>query len=217
MIGTIVFIIIQTLILIGINAELSLKINQQKNEINIDEIEKIIIQEKIIKEAVDSYCRKEINNCFQELKDNNIKNISIEEIKGYMPNISIEKINENFYNNIAIDYQTKKIILTHEINNINNRAKYLNHYKNKKETINCINNETKPCESNILYKIKNISEELEIKLKEKEIIILEEKLTKIEYEEEYPQIEEEISILEENIIELENKINIRKIKNIEGE
>jgi hypothetical protein len=134
-----------------------------------------------------------------------------------MPNIIIEKINENFYNNIAIDYQTKKIILTHEINNLNNREKYLNHYKNKKEIINCINNEIKPCESNIIYKIKNISEELEIKLIKEEIKILEDKLTKIEYEPEYPEIEAEISILEENSIELENKISLRKIKNIEGE
>lgn len=219
MIANLVVVIINMLIIMAMNATLSLKTTQYKDNITIDTVETLINQEKIMTEAIDSYCRNNIDICFTNLKTNNIKNMQVEELIDFIPNgINLEKMNDLFYQNIAIDYQNKQIILTHEINNLLTREKYFTNYKNKNQETICINNETKPCVSNIVYKNVLISEDLKIKFLEKEIVLLENKLLVAEtYVGEHALYTDQINLYKTDIDNLKITKQNRKLSNFKGE
>lgn len=216
---TLILIIVNTLIIMGLNSSLSLMTNQYQNNIILNNTETIINQEKILSSAVDSFCRVNIDNCFNELKTNNIKNFSEIEIGAFIPNnVKLEKMNDEFFQNIAIDYINKTVIITHNVNDINNREKYFGNRLNKHKDISCFNNETAPCASTMIYKKEKISEELNIKLNEKEISLLNAKLLQPElYVGEHQEYRDKIDLYQNEIMSLTEEKQKRKLTNFKGE
>lgn len=178
----IIMFIITTLIVSALSSIISSKTNEYELLKKNDNIKEFVFQEKMIKEAVDSYCRINFNVCLASTKATNEIIIPKSALVNYLPATNLTLISNSF-SEIKLRTDTKEIFITHSMN-LKNRKEYVSHYINKLQNISCVGGEALPCsesgsivkkiayseELKILYVDNNISEKNSI-ISEKEILI----------------------------------------------
>lgn len=155
----IIMLIITTLIVSILSSIISSKTNEYELLKKSDKIKEFVFQEKMIKEAVDSYCRINFNVCLASTEISNEIVIPKSALTNYYPSTDLTVINNSF-TEIKLRTDTKEIFITHSID-LNTRNGYVKHYINKLQNISCVGGEALPCSGSIVKKIP-YSEELNI-------------------------------------------------------
>lgn len=178
MLAPIILIIINALILISFNSAYSYKLSTYINyfKVPIEKTQTLI--DRNIFNSVNSIMVKDIETYYPTLKEDGKLNLDFNDLNNYIAN-NMETTNSlvNINNSdIEVNLTSETIILTHYIDNIEDRKKYLNYYLNKGFSFNCSDGSTLPCTGNGLSKSESYSLNLKLVILDKEKIELEEKL-----------------------------------------
>ena len=166
-------------------------------------------QEKMTKEAVDSFCRDNFYDCFTE--DQNLTTVSFDQIDPYLPRFFNNGISTDFFNRLEIDYETFTITLTHKISS-ENRNKYVYDSVNLDSNLTCENGSDLPCNSDLIQNNFKVSEELKTLYIKKFIIDLEASKDEAETEEDNATIDAKIDVNLDLLDDLNTTINERPLK-----
>lgn len=146
-------VLINILIIMSLNSQLSLKTNQYENHIVKNDIEKIIYQEKIILNAVNSFCKSDVEACYDLMSETSVAYIPIANLANFVADsFVLENLDNSFFKSIYLDLENKEIGVIHNITDDSLRNKYLENSLNKNQIINCLL-ENEVCENGI---VKNI-------------------------------------------------------------
>ena len=164
MLFVLIIVIINILIVISMHSQLSLTTSQYENHITDNSIERTILQEKMLLNAAESYCKTNIDECFSALYLDRIVALDREELIPYLPDsINLETHNDVFFQNVYIDLDAKEIGIVSNIIDQNLKNMYFQNKLNKQNpelAINCIDN------GSDCVKTKKMSIKLENSLKE---------------------------------------------------
>lgn len=205
--------IITILLISSFSSLYSLKINQYINFFKPVKEKQFIFQEKIVIEAVDSYCRKNFTECRTQTEATSEMFFTLAQLQPFSP----ELVNLNFattpYSEIKLNTTTKKITIFHKINDLNIRTTYSNYYLQKNQNLICKGGDVAPCSGLFIGKEKTYSEELQILFLEDKIAVLTAKLLlPEEYPGQYNDILLEINTLQAEITALQTIIDSRKLR-----
>lgn len=152
--------IVSVLVIASINATYSAKISQFIQEKKPHKIEQLHNQEKSVKDAVNSYCEKNLNSCVSS-DNTGLFYLSITDIKNYMPQGTLEKFyfDQNSFSEVYLDLDNNKIVIKHLINDPIKQNEYKEHFINKKEQL--------IIENNLIRKIYSMSPKLDLLLNQK--------------------------------------------------
>lgn len=144
MLFVLIIVIINILIVISMHSQLSLTTSQYENHIVDNSIEKTILQEKMLLNAADSYCKANVDECFSALYLDRIITLDREKLIPHLPDsINLETHNDVFFQNVYIDLDSKEIGIINNITDQNLKNMYFQNKLNKPNqelTINCIDN-----------------------------------------------------------------------------
>lgn len=145
-----IIVIINLLIVMIVNAQLSLTTSQYENHIVNNDIEKIIYQEDMLLNATNSFCQKNIEECYLLLENDRKVFIDKNDLMDFLPDsLILETSDGSFFQNIYIDLDNQEIGIIHNINNLHLKNQYFENSLNKNKNISC-NDET--CISGITKK-----------------------------------------------------------------
>ena len=170
MLFVLIIVIINILIVISMQSQLSLTTSQYENHIVDNSIERTILQEKMLLNAAESYCKTNIDECFSILHLDRIITLDREKLIPHLPDsINLETHNDVFFQNVYIDLDSKEIGIVNNITDQNLKNMYFQNKLNKPNpelTINCIENGSN------CVKTKKMSTKLENSLKELDALAL---------------------------------------------
>lgn len=157
-----VIAIISTLLVMNYNSIYALRISQYF-KIHAPIVEEFFYQEKMVKEALDSYCRNNFNTCNAQKDSNGQIRIAEAQIMKYAPVSSIQNLNfaQDDFIDIYIDTNDNTIKLVHSMTNTQ-KSEYKNNFRNKWSNISCLNGSSWPCTNDQVLKSIEYSEELQI-------------------------------------------------------
>jgi hypothetical protein len=209
----ILFAIITILLVANINSVYSLKISQYINSFKTPTVEQFYYQEKMLKEAVDSYCRNNFTSC-KDPDTNGEVRILQHKILDYTPVTAIENLGAATtpFSDIYLKIDADNITLVHSMS-ATEKTDYKSHYFNKNANISCVNGSSWPCTDSLVQKKIPISEELQIMYIDVQITALNKALTQPEdYPGAYVDIQNEIDSLNAEKTNLSNVIANRTVK-----
>jgi hypothetical protein len=156
-------VLINILIISNFNSLYSLKINQYITSFKEPKTQEFIFQEKMVKEATDSYCRNNFQTC--KTKTNNlgtIMTLTLADIQPYSPTLyNLNYATIPFYS-IELNSTSNTIKIKNQINDSTKRIEYFSHYLNKNNNVYCEDLSQKPCNTSLISKEYTYSEELQI-------------------------------------------------------
>lgn len=159
----IIILFISLLLVSSIQSIYSLKIAQIQNNIVDNSVQTVIFQEKIVKEALDSYCRLNFNVCKADTVIDDIFTANIGILTQYMPNLTMKT---GYFSNLELVRSTTSIKIIHTISNLEDRVKYFQHYRN---TAVCLNGSVIPCDTPEVLVEQSFSPELLLLYEQSEI------------------------------------------------
>jgi len=194
-------VIVTLMVSANLDSIYTLKIGQYNNQIRSTLLNQFIYQEKIVKEAVDSYCRKNITSC-PKITDTNL---TLSDISNYTLNgiNDLNVVTDDFFL-ITIDPSSNSILLKHKMT-LDQRKKYFNDFLNKNEDIYCENGSTPPCDSEDVIKMFTYSIDLKRVYILEQIRVLKEDTNSLE--ELTLSLDKEADTLEDLTISLDNDLN----------
>lgn len=137
----VIILFISLLLVSSIQSIYSLKISQIQNNIVDNSVQTVIFQEEIVKNAIDSYCRTNFNICKADTLIDDIFTVNAGILTPYMPSLIIKP---GYFSNLELVRSSATIKIVHTIDNIEERAKYFQHYKNNAV---CANGSAIPCDT----------------------------------------------------------------------
>lgn len=133
--------IVSVLVIASINATYGAKISQFIQEKKPHKIEQFHNQEKSVKDAINSYCEKNLTSCVSS-DNTGLFYLSINDIKNYMPQGTLDKFyfDQNSFSEVYLDLDNNEIIIKHLIEDLAKQNEYKEHSINKKDQLIVENN-----------------------------------------------------------------------------
>lgn len=208
MFAPILLILINALVILSINAGYSYKTASYINSFKVpSELTENLVDDNVMN-TIDFMCQDNITECYSQLKITKKMTYSKNDLNKNITdniNLSNELIDISF-NELSIDMDSKKIKITHVINDIEKRKKYINYYLNKNYEFYCVDGTVLPCVGSAIEKKRDLSYKLEVILLEKEENDLIDELSLLNItSDKYKEISAKIVELKEKKIKVSNR------------